>query len=104
MVRLIWTDEALDGLNQIAEYIAVSNSQAAKKLVQTVFEKVSRVERFPESERVPLELSESRYREVVVSPCRVFYKIDGDQVFVLYVFREERELKRFLLQTGASFD
>lgn len=104
MVRLIWTDEALDGLNQIAEYIAVSNSQAAKKLVQTVFEKVSRVERFPESEWVPLELSESRYREVVVSPCRVFYKIDGDQVFVLYVFREEPELKRFLLQTGASFD
>lgn len=46
MVRLIWTDEALDGLNQIAEYIAVSNPQAAKKLVQTVFEKVSRVERF----------------------------------------------------------
>jgi toxin ParE1/3/4 len=102
MVRLIWTDEALDGLNQIAEYIAVSNPQAAKKLVQTVFEKVSRVERFPESGRVPLELSESRYREVVVSPCRVFYKIDGDQVFVLYVFREERELKRFLLQTGGS--
>ena len=104
MVRLIWTDEALDGLNQIAEYIAVTNPQAAKKLVQTVFEKVSRVERFPESVRVPLELSESRYREVVVSPCRVFYKTDVDQVFVLYVFREERELKRFLLQTGASFD
>ena len=62
------------------------------------------MERFPESERVPLELSESRYREVVVSPCRVFYKIDGDQVFVLYVFREEPELKRFLLQAGASFD
>ena len=102
MVRLIWTDEALDGLNQIAEYIAVSNTQAAKKLVQTVFEKVSRVGRVPESGRVPLELSVSRYREVVVSPCRVFYKIDGDQVFVLYVFREERELKRFLLQTGAS--
>ena len=57
MVRLIWTDEALDGLNQIAEYIAVRNPQAAKKLVQTVFEKVSRVERFPESMRVPLELS-----------------------------------------------
>ena len=102
MVRLIWTDEVLDGLNQIAEYIAVSNPQAAKKLVQPVFEKVSRVGRFPESGRVPLELSESRYREVVVSPCRVFYKIDGDQMFVLYVFREERELKRFLLQTGDS--
>ena len=102
MVRLTWAQGALDGLTQIAEYVAVSNPYAAKKLVQTVFEKVSRVERFPDSGRVPLELSESCYREVVVSPCRVFYKIDGGQEFVLYVFREERELKRFLLQTGDS--
>jgi len=37
MVRLTWTQGALDGLIQIAEYIAVSNPYAAKKLVQTVF-------------------------------------------------------------------
>ena len=102
MVRLIWTGAALDGLNEIAEYIAVSNPHAAKKLVQTVFEKVSRLKRFPESGRVPLELQATAYREVIVSPCRIFYKIDGNKAYILYVFREERELKRFLLQAGVS--
>jgi toxin ParE1/3/4 len=102
MVRLIWTEEALDGLNQLAEYIAVSNPRAAKKLVQTVFEKVSRLEIFPESGRFPIELEAMAYREVIVSPCRIFYKIDGNKVYILYVFREERDLKKYLLQAGVS--
>ena len=102
MVRLIWTGAALDGLDEIAEYIAVSNPSAAKKLVQTVFDKVSRLERFPESGRVPAELQAMAYREVIVSPCRIFYKRDGNKVYILYVFREERDLKKFLLQAGVS--
>jgi len=102
MVRLIWTSAALDGLDEIAEFIAVSNPSAAKKLVQTVFEKVSRLEMFPESGHVPQELEATAYREVIVSPCRIFYKIDGNKVYILYVFRQERELKKFLLQAGVS--
>ena len=102
MVRLTWTQGALDGLNEIAEYIAVSNLYAAKKLVQTVFEKVSRLEDFPESGRIPEELSGSAYREVIVSPCRIFYNIDRGQVFVLYVLREERDLRRYLVEFGVA--
>lgn len=102
MVRLTWTEGALDGLTQIAEYVAVSNPFAAKKLVQTVFDKVSRLEHFPESGRIPEELSGSGYREVVVSPCRIFYNIDRGQVFVLYVLREERDLRRYLVECGVA--
>ena len=102
MVRLIWTDTAVVVVNDIAGYIGVSNPSAAKKLVQTVFDKVSRLERFPESGRVPAELQATAYREVIVSPCRIFYKIDGNKVYILYVFREERDLKKFLLQAGVS--
>ena len=102
MVRLIWTDTAVVVVNDIAGYIGVSNPSAAKKLVQTVFDKVSRLERFPESARVPAEFQAMAYREVIVSPCRIFYKIDGAKVYILYVFREERDLKKFLLQAGVS--
>ena len=102
MVRLTWTQGALDGLNEIAEYIAVSNPYAAKKLVQTVFAKVSRLEDFPEAGRIPEELSDSSYREVIVSPCRIFYNIDRGQVFVLYVLREERDLRRYLVEFGVA--
>ncbi|WP_367844812.1 type II toxin-antitoxin system RelE/ParE family toxin, partial [Vibrio parahaemolyticus] len=45
----------------------------------------------------PPELEHLSYREVVVNPCRVFYKQDGDKVFILFVMRAERDLRKFLL-------
>jgi len=51
----------------------------------------------PESGRIPPELEHLNYREVVASPCRIFYKLEADKVFILYVMREERDLRKFLL-------
>ena len=83
MAQIIWTEPALDNLNDIAEYIAVSNPYAAKQLVENVFGKIQRLEQFPDSGRVPEEISNLNYREVVVNPCRVFYKVDRDSVYIL---------------------
>jgi len=84
-------------LNAIAEYIALQNLTAAKELVQKVFAKVERLEAFPESGRIPPELEHLNYREVVVSPCRVFYRFDGEKVYILFVMRMEQDLRRFML-------
>ncbi|EPE6127655.1 type II toxin-antitoxin system RelE/ParE family toxin [Vibrio parahaemolyticus] len=97
MAEIIWTEPALSDLNDIAEYIALENIVAAKQLVQTIFSKVERLEAFPESGRILPELEHLSYREVVVNPCRVFYKQDGDKVFILFVMRAERDLRKFLL-------
>ncbi len=97
MAEIIWTEPALSDLNDIAEYIAVDNISAAKTLIQTVFTKVERLELFPESGRVPNEIPHLPYREVVVNPCRVFYKIEESKIFILFVMREERNLRKFLL-------
>ncbi len=97
MAEIIWTAPALEDLNDIAEYIALSNLQPAKKLVAKIFNKVELLETFPESGKKPIELTNLNYREVVVNPCRVFYKIDNDKVYILHVMRQERDLRKFLL-------
>lgn len=102
MAQIIWTEPALQNLNDIAEYIAVSNIYAAKKLVANVFNKVQRLEQFPESGRVPEEIASLNYREVVVNPCRVFYKVEQDSVLILHVLRQERDLRKFILATTKS--
>lgn len=99
MAEVIWTAPALDDLNGIAEYIALSNITAAKNLTRKVFDKISRLERHPESGKIPLELSNLNYREVNVNPCRIFYRVDSDKVYILHVMRQERDLRRFLLQS-----
>jgi toxin ParE1/3/4 len=99
MAEIIWTNPALSDLNDIAEYIALSNVLSAKNLVTEIFYKIERLETHPESGKKPIELSNLNYREVVVNPCRIFYKIDNDKVYILHVMRQERDLRKFLLLT-----
>jgi len=97
MAQIIWTEPALLDLNKIAEYIALDKPSAASHLVQKVFSKTERLEEFPESGRKPPELKKSRYKEIIVDPCRIFYRVEKDKVYILYVMRSERKLRKYLL-------
>lgn len=97
MAEVIWTEPALQELDAIAEYIALDNLAAASDLVKAVFDKTERLENFPKSGRIPPELPDSVYRDVVIPPCRIFYREDEQRVFVLFVMREERQLRAFML-------
>ena len=101
MAQVIWTEPALSDLNEIAEYIALDNFDAAAHLVQEVFSVVDRLEKHPKSGRPPELERKTCYREVIVGPCRVFYRVEGSKVYILYVMRGERELRLFLLDDRA---
>jgi len=99
MAQVIWTEPALSDLDAIAEYIALDKPSAAVNLVQKVFSSTDRLEQFPESGRKPPEFKRSRYLELIVGPCRIFYRIEGDKVYILYVMRTERSLRKYLLNS-----
>jgi toxin ParE1/3/4 len=102
MAQIKWTEPALEDINEIAEYIALDKPSAAKRLVQNIFESVKRLKEFPDSGRVPIEISDSRYRELIVGPCRIFYRVDKDVVYVLYVMRIERMLRKLIIYDRAN--
>jgi len=97
MAQIIWTEPALLDLESIAEYIALDKPSAASQLVKKVFSTVERLEQFPESGRKPPEFKETRYLEVIVNPCRIFYRLESDKIYILYVMRSERQLRKYLL-------
>ena len=97
MDQVIWTESALSDLDKIAEYIALDKVDAAQRLVQKVFDSVERLEAFPESGRILPELEGSLYREIIVGPCRIFYRCTQQKVYVLHVMRGERQLRKYLL-------
>lgn len=99
MAEVIWTEPALQELDAIAEYIALDDPAAASLLVKTVLDKTKRLQDFPRSGRIPPELPNSVYREIVVPPCRIFYRLDDTQVFLLFVLREERLLRTYMLES-----
>jgi len=98
MARLIWTEPALLDLDEIAEYIALDNPSAASRYAQRVFDRVAKLEQFPKSGKRPKELHGSVYREIVVSPCRIFYRIEEEKIYIIYLMRAEQLLRIFLLK------
>ena len=97
MAEIVWTSVALEQLNDLAEYIALDKPDAARALIGKVVDVVARLEQFPLSGRVPEELPSSVYREVVVPPCRIFYRYSDEKVFIIHIMREERMLRAHML-------
>ena len=93
MACLIWTEPAIRDLEEIADYIALENADAARRLIQRVFDTAGRLEKTPLSGKRPKELPDGRYREIIVSPCRIFYRCAKETVYVLHVMRSERVLR-----------
>jgi toxin ParE1/3/4 len=102
VARIVWAEPALSDLNDIAEYIALDKAHAAEHLVRNVFSVVKRLEQFPDSGRRSPELLESEYREVIVGPCRIFYRTASEEVFIVYVMRGERKLRKFMIDERAK--
>ena len=93
MAQVIWAEPALNDLDAIADYIAIDNPAAARELVLRVFGHVDQLIIHPDSGSKPRELRDGRYRQIVEPPCRIFYRRDGETVYVLYVMRGERKLR-----------
>lgn len=93
MAGVIWAEPALQDLEIIADYIALDKPSAAERLVRKVFAAVEKLRDFPRMGSVPAEIPDLPYRQLVVRPCRIFYRAEADVVYVLHVMRAEQILR-----------
>ncbi|MBI2512898.1 MAG: type II toxin-antitoxin system RelE/ParE family toxin [Opitutae bacterium] len=94
MAEIIWSDPALDEFDAIAAHIALDKPVAAARFVARVLTRVEQLARFPLAGGKPRELAGTRYRQLVVPPVRVFYRVEGEHVFIVHVTRSERLIRR----------
>lgn len=94
MAEVVWTEPALQDLDAIADYIALDKPEAARKLVQKIFDHVGQLAQFPSSGSIPPELRGMKYRQIVEPPCRIFYRFSNKTVYILHVMRSEMLLKK----------
>jgi addiction module RelE/StbE family toxin len=90
MARIIWTEPALQDLDEIADYISLDKPLAASQLVQRVIERVEPLATHPKSGSVPAELKGTPYRQLVIPPVRIFYRPQNEVVYIVYSMRGER--------------
>jgi len=90
VARIIWTEPALQDLDEIADYISLDRPSAAKYFVQRAFHRIEQLAKYPKSGSVPSELKGTPYRQLVIPPARIFYRAKKEAVYIVYVMRGER--------------
>jgi plasmid stabilization system protein ParE len=101
MAEVIWTEPALEDLNALAEYIALDKPEPASDLVRRVFAHVVILGAHPELGPIIPELRpNSRYRQIVEPPCRIFYRHNkkAGRLYILGVMRGEKLFQKRLIQ------
>jgi toxin ParE1/3/4 len=94
MVKLIWTDQAINDLGDIGDYIAENSEKYAKLTVNKLFERTDILKNFPQAGRVVPEKNEENVRELIEGNYRIIYEIvSADQINILTVYHSARDLK-----------
>ncbi len=103
MAHVIWAEPALQDLDTIADYIALDDPNAAKRLVGKVFQKVDQLMEFPETGTRPRKLEGTPFRKLTVSPILIYYRIEGEKVIIVHIVRGRQfNLKRIEGQNPPS--
>ena len=98
--EVLWAAVAENDLLEILVFIAEESPSNALKIMSRIRSRAAKPEQSPMQGRVVPELLSqgiSLYREVVVSPWRVIYRIDGERVFVVSVVDSRRNVEDVLL-------
>jgi plasmid stabilization system protein ParE len=90
-LKIQFTLTASQTLDVILGFIAQENADAASKLAKRIEHGIHRLASFPDSGRKIPEAPEHRERELVVPPSvRIFCRVDGGTLWVLYAMRSEQ--------------
>jgi|NOAtaT_6_FD_contig_51_5267703_length_505_multi_5_in_0_out_0_1 addiction module RelE/StbE family toxin len=79
MVKINWTTNALQDLNDIGEYIAKDSQKYAELTVQELFFHTDILEIYPKTGKKVEEFNDSAIRELIKGSYRIVYKIISDE-------------------------
>jgi len=98
--KVEWATVAENDLKQIIDYIATESPGNALQIFKKIQQKASSLYAFPERGRIVPELQGQGihiYRELIIAPWRIVYRISDGTVFVLSVIDSRHNVEDILL-------
>ena len=88
-----WTENAIEHLVNIYEYIAINSPTYGKRMVDRITRRSEQIAEYPLSGRKVPEYDAEDIRELIEKPYRIIYRIKPDQIDVLAVIHSARLLQ-----------
>lgn len=98
--EVLLTDDAVEDLLELDEYISKNDSPAkAEYVLDKIEESLKKLSHLPERGTYPKELSGlgiREYREIFFKPYRIIYRIIGKKVYVYLIADGRRDMQILL--------
>ncbi|MFC5540061.1 type II toxin-antitoxin system RelE/ParE family toxin [Rhodocytophaga aerolata] len=93
MVKVIWTEQAIDDLTNIAQYSSGYSEKYASTIVSKLFNKTNILKTMPRIGRMVPERNSETIRELIEGNYRIIYEISSeDKIDVLTVHHSSKPL------------
>ena len=79
MVKIVWTDLAIQDLEDIGNYIAKDSERYAQMTVEKLFTSVDILEHYPKIGKIVPEFQDELIRELIMGNFRIVYQIVNDE-------------------------
>ncbi len=90
--QVSWSPEALDDVDDIAEYIGKDSPFYAQSMVEQFILASRNLKQFPMKGRLVPEFNDETYRESFVSSYRMIYRILDEEVQIIAIIHGARLL------------
>jgi addiction module RelE/StbE family toxin len=97
--QVLWTEAAAQDLEEIVTYIALDSPAQARRILHKLQQRATDLSTLPERGRIVPELAAvglKTWRELIMRPWRILYRIAGDRVLVEVVFDSRRDAEALL--------
>ena len=92
--KVVWSYEATDDLDVLAEYIAKDSAFYAAAFTQQILDTSHSLNEFSDRGRIVPELGDPNVRELLIRGYRLVYRIEKSRVVTLALVHGARDLKR----------
>ena len=92
MVEVNWTDQALQDIDNIAEFISKDSLKYAQIQVQLFLDRVEALYTQPELGRIVPEIHKKKIRELIVGNYRIVYRIVSSKKIDILTIHHSRRL------------
>lgn len=93
MVKITWSEPAIDDLVAIGEFSGKYSEKYASTLIRKLFSKVEILKLMPEVGRIVPKKNEANVRELIEGNFRIIYQIKSEtEIIVLIVHHSSRPL------------
>jgi toxin ParE1/3/4 len=103
--KVVWANIAESDLKDIIDYISIDSPQNALEILKKIKQEASGLYALPERGRIVPELKDQgilQYREIVIPPWRLIYRISERKVFVLSLIDSRRNVEDILFKRFIS--